>query len=104
MGEISFKYGLDLNVKNLSGHIPIQICLMYRRDDLVFTLYKSGTDISELPFNDIDLIKKIVCDKNWENRRIIIMERFSKCLDYNSSKNRTIHGSVDIFKHILSFI
>jgi ankyrin repeat protein len=98
--------GLDSNVQNLSGHIPIQISLMYGRDELVCFLWKYVTDISELelPYNDIYNIKKIVCDQNWKNRRIIMMERFSECLDCTSSKNRTIHGSVDIFKHILSYI
>ena len=96
--------GLDPNIKNLSGHIPIQTSLIYGRDDLVFLLYKSGTDISELSYNEISIINKIVCDKNWENRRILIMERSSECLDYNSPKNRTIHGSFDIFKKILSYI
>lgn len=102
--ELLVSNGLDVNKRNGLGKKPIQIALDYGKDEMVNMLYRNGTDLSGMGESEINAINVIVSNHNWLRRRIIMMERFSPCMDYTSLIKKTIHGSFDIFKEIISYI
>ena len=98
--EYLIKMGADINHVNKLGNTPIKVAMMFGNMDMSAKLLLSGADTSVLGPEEICAIKKLISDDNWNRRRVILMTRNS----LDMVENPIIGGSIDIFKHMVSYI